>query len=162
MTRPSHDAQNRSPQTDGQRLHARSGTRARHGENGTNGTNSKQEMKRRMVHAEGFAATMDTTRPSAQSPPRPAKDLSSDKDVYEDNAAHGLQPPPEHGEHDRHSSGPVKYVLAGQPSGWAAMAQVVRDFDVEKINDVKEDIDTLLVFVCVQQLLRYWVLLLTL
>jgi hypothetical protein len=43
----------------------------------------------------------------------------------------------------------VRYVLSGQPGGWSAMAQVVRDFDIEKIEDVKDDIDTLLVFVSV-------------
>ncbi|KAI0689231.1 hypothetical protein BC835DRAFT_1283343, partial [Cytidiella melzeri] len=43
-------------------------------------------------------------------------------------------------------TGDVKYVLSGQPTGWSAMAQVVRDFDQEKIEDYKDDIDTLLVF----------------
>ena len=41
----------------------------------------------------------------------------------------------------------VRYVLSGQPTGWAAMAGVTREFDEEKIQDCKEDIDTLLVFV---------------
>ena len=41
----------------------------------------------------------------------------------------------------------VRYVLSGQPKGWAAMAVVTREFDEEKIQDCKEDIDTLLVFV---------------
>ncbi|KAI0781713.1 hypothetical protein BC629DRAFT_581710 [Irpex lacteus] len=40
----------------------------------------------------------------------------------------------------------VKYVLSGQPTGWAAMAKEVRDFDEEKVRSCKEDIDTLLVF----------------
>ncbi|KAI0752218.1 hypothetical protein BC629DRAFT_1224006 [Irpex lacteus] len=40
----------------------------------------------------------------------------------------------------------VRYVLAGQPTGWAAMAKEVREFDEEKVRSCKEDIDTLLVF----------------
>ena len=32
-------------------------------------------------------------------------------------------------------------------TGWAAMARTIRDIDEERIRDVKEDIDTLLVFV---------------
>lgn len=43
----------------------------------------------------------------------------------------------------------VKYVLSGQPTGWAAMDKVVRDYDEEKVKDCKEDIDTLLVFVSI-------------
>jgi hypothetical protein len=46
-----------------------------------------------------------------------------------------------------HSSPDVRYVLAGQPTGWAAMAETVRAYDEEKVKDSKEDIDTLLVFV---------------
>lgn len=38
-------------------------------------------------------------------------------------------------------------VLPGQPTGWTAMAQAVRNFDEEKVKDCKEDVDTLLVFV---------------
>jgi hypothetical protein len=34
-----------------------------------------------------------------------------------------------------------------QPTGWAAMAEKMRIYDEEKIKDVKEDIDRLLVFV---------------
>ena len=41
----------------------------------------------------------------------------------------------------------VRYVLAGQSTGWSAMAKAVREFDEEKVKDCKEDIDTLLVFV---------------
>lgn len=41
----------------------------------------------------------------------------------------------------------VRYVLSGQPTGWAAMGKEVRDFDEEKVKNSKEDIDTLLVFV---------------
>ena len=41
----------------------------------------------------------------------------------------------------------IQYVATGQPTGWAAMAKEVREFDVEKVNECKEDIDTLLVFV---------------
>ncbi|KAI0729093.1 hypothetical protein BC629DRAFT_1302806, partial [Irpex lacteus] len=40
----------------------------------------------------------------------------------------------------------VRYVLSGQPTGWAAMGKEVREFDEEKIRNSKEDIDTLLVF----------------
>ena len=32
-------------------------------------------------------------------------------------------------------------------SGWAAIARTIREVDVQKIGDYKEDIDTLLVFV---------------
>jgi hypothetical protein len=46
-----------------------------------------------------------------------------------------------------HPSPGVRYVLAGQPAGWAAMAETVRAYDEEKVKDTKEDIDTLLVFV---------------
>jgi hypothetical protein len=46
-----------------------------------------------------------------------------------------------------HSSPDVRYVLSGQPTGWAAMAQTVRAYDEDKVKDSKEDIDTLLVFV---------------
>jgi hypothetical protein len=46
-----------------------------------------------------------------------------------------------------HSSPDVRYILAGQPTGWAAMAQTVRAYDEDKVKDSKEDIDTLLVFV---------------
>jgi hypothetical protein len=45
------------------------------------------------------------------------------------------------------SSPDVRYVLSGQPTGWAAMAQTVRAYDEDKVKDAKEDIDTLLVFV---------------
>jgi hypothetical protein len=41
----------------------------------------------------------------------------------------------------------TKYVLSGQPKGWAAMADKMRAYDQDKVQDVKEDIDTLLVFV---------------
>ena len=41
----------------------------------------------------------------------------------------------------------TQYVLSGQPTGWAAMAKVVRKFDEEKVHNCKEDIDTLLVFI---------------
>ncbi|KAJ3551249.1 hypothetical protein NM688_g4812 [Phlebia brevispora] len=40
----------------------------------------------------------------------------------------------------------VRYVVAGNPTGWAAMAKTIRDVDEDKIKDCKEDIDTLLVF----------------
>lgn len=41
----------------------------------------------------------------------------------------------------------VQYVLSGQPTGLAAMANAVREYDDERVNSCKEDIDTLLVFV---------------
>lgn len=41
----------------------------------------------------------------------------------------------------------VKYVMSGQPTGWAAMAQVVREFDQEKVDECNKDMDALLVFV---------------
>ncbi len=41
----------------------------------------------------------------------------------------------------------VRYILSGQPTGWAAMGKEVREFDEEKVRNSKEDIDTLLVFV---------------
>ena len=37
--------------------------------------------------------------------------------------------------------------LVGQPTGWAAMAADMKDFDGEKVANVKDDIDSLLVFV---------------
>ncbi len=46
----------------------------------------------------------------------------------------------------------VRYVLSGQATGWTAMAKEVRDFDEEKVQDCKEDIDTLLVFVSIHLL----------
>ena len=48
-----------------------------------------------------------------------------------------------------HPTSDVRYVLSGQPTGWAAMAETVRAYDEEKVKDTKEDIDTLLVFVSV-------------
>ncbi|KAI0776493.1 hypothetical protein BC629DRAFT_1290510, partial [Irpex lacteus] len=45
-----------------------------------------------------------------------------------------------------HEETEVKYVLAGQPTGWAAMAKEVRDMDEEKVQSCKDDVDTLLVF----------------
>lgn len=47
-----------------------------------------------------------------------------------------------------YASGSQTIVLSGQPTGWTAMAQAVRNFDEEKVKDCKEDVDTLLVFVC--------------
>ncbi|KAI0345114.1 hypothetical protein BDW22DRAFT_999843 [Trametopsis cervina] len=38
------------------------------------------------------------------------------------------------------------YVLAGQPTGWAAMAEDIKKYDSDKIDDCKEDIDTLMTF----------------
>jgi hypothetical protein len=34
-----------------------------------------------------------------------------------------------------------------QPTGWAAMAEKMRAYDEDKIKDVKEDIDSLFIFV---------------
>lgn len=51
------------------------------------------------------------------------------------------------GGHDHDLREDVRYVLSGQPTGWAAMATKVREFDEERIKDTKEDMDTLLVFV---------------
>ncbi len=48
---------------------------------------------------------------------------------------------------ERKSEPEMRYVLSGQPTGWAAMAKEVRDFDEEKVRECKEDIDTLFVFV---------------
>ena len=41
----------------------------------------------------------------------------------------------------------VKYVLSGQTTGLGALAQNFREYDLEKIQHCKEDIDTFLVFV---------------
>ena len=43
----------------------------------------------------------------------------------------------------------VQYVLSGQPTGMAAMANAVREYDDERVKNCKEDIDTLLVFVSI-------------
>ena len=45
------------------------------------------------------------------------------------------------------SKAPPVTIIAGQLTGWAAMAEIVRKYDAEKIEDCKDDIDTLLVFV---------------
>jgi hypothetical protein len=37
--------------------------------------------------------------------------------------------------------------LAGQQSGWASMAQNIREYDEDRIKDVKDDIDNLFIFV---------------
>jgi hypothetical protein len=37
--------------------------------------------------------------------------------------------------------------LAGQQSGWASMAQKTREYDEDRIKDVKDDIDNLFIFV---------------
>ena len=42
----------------------------------------------------------------------------------------------------------MKYVEVLPATGWQTMAKTVRDFDEDKIEDTKDDIDTLLVFVC--------------
>ena len=50
----------------------------------------------------------------------------------------------------------IKYVLSGQPTGWAAMSNEVRDFDEEKVKSCKEDVDTLLVFVSAQFMIFFY------
>ena len=37
----------------------------------------------------------------------------------------------------------TQYVLSGQPTGWAAMAKILHEYDDEKVKNCKEDIDTL-------------------
>jgi hydroxypyruvate isomerase len=37
--------------------------------------------------------------------------------------------------------------LPNQPTGWVAMAERMRAYDEDKIKDVKEDIDSLFIFV---------------
>jgi hypothetical protein len=36
---------------------------------------------------------------------------------------------------------------SGQPTGWSAMADRMRAYDEDRIKDVKEDIDSLFIFV---------------
>ncbi len=48
---------------------------------------------------------------------------------------------------DAESKTATRYVLSGQPTGWAAMAQTMREYDEDKVRFTKEDIDTLLTFV---------------
>ena len=36
----------------------------------------------------------------------------------------------------------VQYVLSGQATGMAALANVVREYDLERVQNAKEDIDT--------------------
>ena len=50
----------------------------------------------------------------------------------------------------------IRYVLFGQPTGWSAMAQVVRAYDEDKVKDTKEDIDTLMVFVSTKSYVQYF------
>ena len=50
----------------------------------------------------------------------------------------------------------VQHILLGQPTGWAAMANAVREYDEERVKNCKEDIDTLLVFVRILHSLRYF------
>ena len=45
--------------------------------------------------------------------------------------------------------------LVGQPAGWAAMANNMKEFDAEKVANVKDDIDSLLVFVRIPSLPIY-------
>lgn len=73
------------------------------------------------------------------------------------------QPREVKGETDGAQAGPtstdpdVRYVLSGQPTGWAAMAETVRAYDEEKVKDCKEDVDTLLVFVRHQSSMQHCV-----
>ena len=41
----------------------------------------------------------------------------------------------------------VQYVISGKPTGMAAMANAVQEYDDERVDSCKDDIDTLLVFV---------------
>ena len=43
----------------------------------------------------------------------------------------------------------VQYIPSGKPTGLAAMANAVREYDDERVKNCKEDIDTLLVFVSI-------------
>ena len=54
-------------------------------------------------------------------------------------------------EPDANTKPQVQYVLSGQPTGLAAMANAVREYDDERVKNCKEDIDTLLVFVRILQ-----------
>lgn len=40
------------------------------------------------------------------------------------------------------------YTTIGSGTGWSAMARIVREIDEQKIQNYKDDIDTILVFVC--------------
>ena len=53
------------------------------------------------------------------------------------------------------SESKVRYVLSGQPTGLTALAQAVREYDLETIQNCKEDIDTLLVFVSTSRVCPY-------
>ena len=53
----------------------------------------------------------------------------------------------EHTQVDPTKEPDIKYILSGQPTGWWAAAKDVREFDIEKVQSCREDIDTLLVFV---------------
>jgi hypothetical protein len=47
-------------------------------------------------------------------------------------------------------SGPSRqasFIISGQPTGWAAMAETMRAYDEDKVKDVKEDMDGLFIFV---------------
>ena len=48
---------------------------------------------------------------------------------------------------DSNTEPKVQYVLSGQPTGVAALANAMRKYDQERVQNSKEDIDTLLVFV---------------
>lgn len=56
-----------------------------------------------------------------------------------DQANTGVRPPG--------AEAKTKYVLSGQPTGWAALAKMMHEYDEDKVRSCKEDIDTLLVFV---------------
>ena len=45
--------------------------------------------------------------------------------------------------------------LVGQPTGWAAMVNNMKEFDAEKVANVKDDIESLLVFVRIPSLPVY-------
>ena len=40
----------------------------------------------------------------------------------------------------------TRYVEVSQPTGWQTMSKAVREVDEDKVEDCKDDIDTLLVF----------------
>jgi sRNA-binding protein len=73
----------------------------------------------------------DTPRPPVAVPKRPPQPLPSQQDT--------ALPPT----HIQLSGGP--HLNVG--TGWSAMARIVREVDDQKIQDCKEDIDTILVFV---------------
>jgi hypothetical protein len=62
----------------------------------------------------------------------PTNDLRNDDSKLPNETPTSLSPP---------------LALPNQPTGWAAMAERMRAYDEDKIKDVKEDIDSLFIFV---------------